>query len=350
MVGYFPRWLMPLFAPMISLGFVGCSALPQGVNTCVYVSNAGAATFSALLFDRTTETFSTTATYVPIAKVLAIRFHPIYKTVFVATFGGKVQSYTMTPSTCALTDLTSTAIANSTNLFFNYLGSFAYVVDNSQVYPYLADGTAGTLVGPADAAGSGSVITSHVSGSFVFLGDPASGKIYSYQLGGSTGSLANGTNVASGLTAGAGILDMTTTPNGKYLYGTDGTNLEEYSIDAYSGDLTLVSTTGVGTTSRSIVISPNGYTAVVANTGSNTVKTYLVSVVDGSLSLKQSYATNTPYAGAFESTGSYFFVTNNATNNVTAYGVSGSKFTAIAAGAYAVGAGPTAIAAINLAY
>ncbi len=179
---------------------------------------------------------------------------------------------------------------------------------------------------------------------------------YTIGQGGALTAIALGT-----LTTGDEPDGIAISPNGEYLYVTNqGSSTGENGISGYTigqgGALTAITsgTTMTGDSPIEIAISPNGdhrYATNSSSTGANGISGYTIGT-GGALTAISSGTTTTagiPADLAFSPNGDYLYVTissgTTSTDGISAYTIgTGGALTAITAGTFTAGDGPTGIA------
>jgi 6-phosphogluconolactonase (cycloisomerase 2 family) len=139
------------------------------------------------------------------------------------------------PSTLAADG--GTVVVNLTSQKYLYIP-----FNNGTVYGYAIDGTSGALTsvtGSPYTVLGGTSITATPAGTFLFVGDSASGDISVFSISATNGSL---TAVGSPFASGIAAAQITTDGLGKYLYATSGTGGAQVAALAIgsTGALSLV--------------------------------------------------------------------------------------------------------------
>lgn len=221
------------------------------------------------------------------------------------------------------------AIAVSSN------GSFAYVANSgtSNISAYTINSTTGVLsaaTGSPFAAGTAPrAVTVSPNNSFVYVANSGSNNISAYTIDPTTGAL---TVVAgSPFPAGTNPRAVSVSPNNSFVYvaNSGSNNISAYTIDPTTGALTIVagSPFAAGTSPLGVAVSPNGSFVYVVNQGSNDVSVYTVDPGTGALTALTGTTGNPFPAGTapvgltITSNGSFVYVANADSGNVSAYAV-----------------------------
>ncbi len=152
--------------------------------------------------------------------------------------------------------------------------------------------------------------------------------------------------------------------SGKYLYATDGTTVGVYAINGSNGALTYVSSTGTVaefpgqavidpagallSLAPSVAVDPSGQFAYVTDNASNVVSAYAINGTTEKLTAVpgSSFAAGTsPTAVAVDPSGRFVYVANASSNNVSAYALNSNTgaLTTIAGSPFAVGTSPSGL-------
>lgn len=276
-----------------------------------------------------------------------------------------VSGYTINTTTGALTAVagspfpagtTPSAVTVSPN------GSFAYVANSgsSNVSAYGIDPATGVLVtvagSPFPAGTTPNAVTVSPNGLLAYVANGGSNNVSAYTINTTTGVLTAvaGSPFATGTTPSA----VTVSPNGVFLFVTNGgsNNVSAYTINTTTGALAPVpgSPFPAGTTPSAVTVSPNGSFAYVTNQGSNDVSAYTIDTVTGVLTALGGGTGNpfaagtTPVGITITPNGSFVYVANSGSNNISAYtlNVGTGALTALAGGTgnpFPAGTSPTGI-------
>ena len=289
--------------------------------------------------------------------------------VYVANNGSNtVSGYTINATTGALVAATGSPFAAGTNpaaVAVSSNGAFAFVANSgsNNVSAYTINATTGVLTaaGAAVAAGTNpSAITVSPNGAFAFVANSGSNNVSAYTINSTTGAL---TAVAGGaVAAGTTPVAAAVSANSSFLYVVNqgSNNVSAYAIDAGTGALTaLAGGTGnpfaAGTAPVGIAIAPNGSFVYVANSGTNNVSAYSVNIGTGALTalaggIGNPFAAGTTPAGiTIAPNAAFVYVANGGSNDVSAYTLDSGTgvLTALAGGTgnpFAAGTSPSGIA------
>jgi YVTN family beta-propeller protein len=282
----------------------------------------------------------------------SVTVDPSGKFAYVASSGdvwdidfGSVLTYTINPTTGALTSTTGGINGTGTNgtpEFFNSValdpsGKFAYAADggafpegsfggSTSVSMYTINSTTGALasIGTIVAGTGPDSVAIDPAGKFAYVTNIGSNDVSMYTIDATTGALASiGTIVA-----GTGPDSVAIDPTGKFAYVTNfGSNdVSTYTVDATTGALTFIGSIAAGTNPFSVAVDPAGKFAYVANwTGSDTdgsVSMYTIDATTGGLTPTGTIATElSPTSIAIHPSGKFAYVTNSGSNSVSMYGI-----------------------------
>ena len=282
----------------------------------------------------------------------SVTVDPSGKFAYVASSGnvwdidfGSVLTYTINPTTGALTSTTGGIIGtgiNGTPEFFNSVavdpsGKFAYAADggafpvgsfggSSSVSMYTINSTTGALtsIGMIAAGAGPDSVAVDPAGKFAYVTNSLSNDVSMYTIDATTGALASIGTIA----AGTGPDSVAVDPAGKFAYVTNfGSNdVSMYTVDATTGALTFIGSIAAGTNPFSVAVDPTGKFAYVANwTGYNTdgsVSMYTVDATTGGLTPSGTIATGlSPTSIAIHPSGKFAYVTNSGSNSVSMYSI-----------------------------
>jgi 6-phosphogluconolactonase (cycloisomerase 2 family) len=177
------------------------------------------------------------------------------------------------------------------------------------------------------AAAPSNVVVSP-NGSFLYVSNQGSNNVSAYTIGG-TGALTPVTG--SPFASGTAPSSVAVSPNGSFLYVSNqgSNNVSAYTITGGTGVLTpLASLNGnpfaAGTSPSGVAVSPNGDFLYVSNQGSNNVSAYTITVGTGVLTA----VAGSPFAAGTSPSGvtvspndAFLYVSNQGSNNVSAYTV-----------------------------
>jgi YVTN family beta-propeller protein len=284
----------------------------------------------------------------------SVTLDPSGKFVYVASSGnvwdidfGSVSTYTINPTTGALTSTTGGINAtgiNGTPEFFNSVavdpsGKFAYAADggpfppffgiaggSSSVSMYTINSTTGALtsIGMIAAGAGPDSVAVDPAGKFVYVANFGSNDVSMYTIDATTGALASIGTIA----AGTGPVSVAVDPGDKFAYVTNfGSNdVSMYTIDATTGALTFTGSIAAGTEPFSVAVDPAGKFVYVANwTGYDTdgsVSMYTIDATTGGLTPAGTAATGlSPTSIAIHPSGKFAYVTNSGSNDVSMYSI-----------------------------
>ena len=228
---------------------------------------------------------------------------------------------------------------------------FAYVANyDNTVSIFAVDAASGKLRhnGYVTAGTRPSAVAVDPAGRFAFVVNSVSSDISAYTINATTGALTQincgggaGCNGASFL-AGSAPLSITIDPSGRFAYVANNTNsgsISAYTINAGNGTLARVDCGGgsgcsigngadftAGTYPYSVSVDPSGKFVYVTNDGSDNVSAYRINAATGALTAVTGspfVAGLRPRALALDPTGKFAYVANNG-GSVSAYAVNSS--------------------------
>ena len=217
----------------------------------------------------------------------------------------------------------------------------------------LSVGGSPTLIGTYAANTSPNNLLISPTSNYVYISNSDVGLITAFSLDSATGTLTPISGSPFG--AGGGVAGMTTDPNSRYLYAANNSDntVSAYTIDttgATPGKLTKIlgSPYGLGTASgpRAVATDTTGTYLYVANAGSNNVSAFMIGNGTGQLSQVNS---GTPYSVGTspvfiltEPAGQYLYVGNQGSTNVSGftYDSTTGKLTAISGSPFSLGSAP----------
>jgi 6-phosphogluconolactonase (cycloisomerase 2 family) len=155
----------------------------------------------------------------------------------------------------------------------------------------------------------------------VFRIEPTSGGLTS--VAGGTVALSS---APTGGGPGASAVSIAIDPGDKFAYVLTTAGLIAFTIHATTGTLTPVagSPVAVGSTPAAVAIDPSGSFLYVANGGSNNVSAYSINSGTGALSTVSGspfLAGTDPVAISFDKSGKFIYVQNTGSNNVSAFSI-----------------------------
>ncbi|WHZ29674.1 MAG: lactonase family protein [Nitrospira sp.] len=249
-----------------------------------------------------------------------------------------VSAYTI-EGTGALTPVTGSPFQAGTNpsaVTVSPNGSFLYVSNqgSNNVSAYTITAGTGVLVpltpgvgNPFAVGTSPSALTISSNGSFLYVSNQGSNNVSAYTITTGTGVLAS--VAGSPFAAGTSPSGVTVSPNDAFLYVSNqgSNNVSAYTITAGTGVLASVagSPFPAETNPSAVTVSPNGSFLYVSNQGSNNVSAYTITAGTGVLvplipGVGNPFAAGTsPSALTISSNGSFLYVSNQGSNNVSAY-------------------------------
>ncbi len=285
----------------------------------------------------------------------SVTVDPSGKFAYVASSGdvwaidfGSVLTYTINPTTGALTSTTGGINGTGTNgtpEFFNSVavdpsGKFAYAADggafppgsfggDSSVSMYTINSTTGALTSIGMiAAGTGPAsVAVDPAGKFAYVTNFESNDVSMYTIDATTGALASTGTIA----AGPGPVSVAVDPAGKFAYVANWTydtegSVSMYTIDATTGALISLGSIAAGTSAFSVAVDPAGKFAYVANwTGNDTegsVSMYTIDATTGVLTPTGTIATElSPTSIVIHPSGKFVYVTNSGSASVSMYSI-----------------------------
>lgn len=202
------------------------------------------------------------------------------------------------------------------------------------------------------------------TGAYLYVANESSNTISAYSINPTTGALISiGTPLATGTTP----YSIAMNPAGPYLYVANSgssSDISAYTRNSTNGTLSPLSTgtvpVGINIGPHSIVVDPAGtYAYVVATNSTTNSQVWAYSIDAGGVLSTPAGTTYTfaagisPYAITLDSTGSYAYVANRGSDDVSVFSVSNGQLVPItcstpssctATGDFTAGAGPAAIA------
>ena len=284
---------------------------------------------------------------------------------------GYVSMYTINPTTGALASIgppVSSLDYDAVSVTVDPFGKFVYVANggdgftsDGSVAMYTINATTGALTFTGAISGNCPglcvplSVAVHPSGKFAYVpnGGGLSNGVAIYTINTTTGALTSMGTIA----VGGFAVSVAVHPSGKFAYvatasdtpGSAG-NVSMYTIDATTGALTSIGTIAAGTIPAlpapiSIAVDPTGTFAYVANSGSNDVSMYTINATTGALTSIGMIATGTdPVSVAVDPAGEFAYVTNSGSNDVSMYTINATSGTLTPIGTIAVGSTPNSIA------
>jgi 6-phosphogluconolactonase (cycloisomerase 2 family) len=186
-------------------------------------------------------------------------------------------------------------------------------------------------------------------GDFIFVASPAQNSIFAFPVNNADGSL--GAPAKLTLAATVAPTGLVVHPSGKFLYATDPANNSVLAFTIANGALTQVSGSpfNAGTAPTGIATDPAGAELFVSNATSNNVSVYAIDRNSGGLGqvAGSPFATGGRGPGFVLATGSFVFVADQVTNDISAFTInSNGTLTAVQGSPFSVPTTPTWIAAV----
>jgi 6-phosphogluconolactonase len=305
----------PTTGALASTGMIAAAANDVAVSVAVdpagkfaYVANSGGS-ISMYTIDATTGALASIGPPVPTNDEFtdSVTVDPFGKFAYVASSGnvfdcdfGSLLTYTINPTTGALTSTTGGIIGtgvNGTPEFFNSValnpsGKFAYATDaagesgnSSSVSMFTINSTTGALTSIGIiAAGTGpDSVAVDPAGKFAYVTNFGSNDVSMYTIDATTGALASIGTIA----AGTGPVSVVVDPSGKFAYAVNfsSNDVAMYTINATTGALTSIGTIAAGLSPTWIAVHPSGKFAYVTNSASNDVSMYSIDGATGALTV-----------------------------------------------------------------
>jgi 6-phosphogluconolactonase len=254
-----------------------------------------------------------------------------------------VSAYTINTATGVLTPVTGSPFPAGTNpsaVAVSPNGRFAFVSNAStnNVSAYSINAATGVLTpvtgSPFSTGGAApSAVTVSPNGAFAFVANLGSNNVSVFTINAGTGAL---TAVAgSPFVVGTNPTGVTVSPDGLVAFVTNGvssgvsTDVSAFTVNPTSGVLTPVpgSPFAAGTNPIAVAVAPGGTFAYVVNRGDNTITVFSIDAATGALTALlggtgNPFPTGTaPNGIAITPNGSFLYVSNSGTNNVSAYAI-----------------------------
>lgn len=241
--------LDPLSVPVLIVGGAAHSLAFDATGRWAYLTNSADSTVGEYSLDSLTGLLAPLATStIPAASFAAsITADPWSQWLYtVSNHAGQVNQYAISSSNGELSALSPASLSPAPNIFSiitDPAGKFAYVTQS--------------LLG--------------------------SGEVYQFSIQSGTGALI-ALSPAS-VAVGSGAQGIRAHPNGKWVYVVNyyDNDVQEYSSNPITGQLTSLGTFPAGTGPVEIAIDPTGQWAYVSNSGSNTLSEYSIDSVTGAL-------------------------------------------------------------------
>ncbi len=279
--------------------------------------------------------------------------------VFVANSGSNnISAFVANTTTGALTAVANSPFAAGTSpesVGSDDQGRFLYAANSGGgVSAYLINRNDGSLAqaagSPFAAGASPFAVGVDPDGRFVYVGNAGSSNVSGFSITTATAALT-AVPMSPFLTT-ANPLRLRVDPAGRFLYvttGATGTDIFPINSDGSLG-ARLTEPPTAGQQSRDVVVAPNGQFAYVAN-GVGGVSAYAVNASSGALTLIQPSgggdffaAGTTPVALAVTPGGSFLYVANQGSNNVSGFSIGADgRLTAVTGSPFAAGSNPTSL-------
>ena len=307
----------------------------------------------------------------------SIAVDPTGKFAYVANAGcnggatGYVSMYTINPTTGALAPIGPPVTSldyTAESVTIDPSGKFVYVANagddyssDGSVVSYTINATTEALTSTGAIMGNcpGLCVPESValdpSGKFAYVpnGGGESNGVAMYTINATTGSLTS-----TGMIPVEGYaVSVAVHPSGKFAYAANANNtpgmagnVSMYTINATTGALTSIETVETGTifgepNPNAMAVDPTGSFAYVANSGSNNVSMYSINTTTGILTSLGLIASGTnPLSVAVDPTGKFAYVTNSGSNDVSMYTINATTGVLTSTGMVAAGQSPTSIA------
>jgi YVTN family beta-propeller protein len=284
---------------------------------------------------------------------------------------GCVSIYAVNPTTGALESMgpqVSSLDYGGESVSVDPSGKFAYVANggddfssDGSVVSYTINATTGALTSTGSIMGNcpGLCVPESVavdpSGKFAYVpnGGGESNGVAMYTINATTGALTS----TGMIPVGGFAVSVAVHPSGKFAYAANGNNtpglagnVSMYTINATTGALTSIGTVAAGTifgepNPIAMAVDPTGSFAYVANSGSNDVSMYSINTTTGILTpVGLIVAGTTPLSVAVDPTGKFAYVTNSGSNDVSMYTINATTGALTSIGTIAAGSTPASIA------
>ena len=233
---------------------------------------------------------------------------------------------------------------------------FVYAVVNAGVFVARINAETGALTPIAGSPfATGTVpmaITVDPTGRYVYVANRDSDNVSAYSIDAASGALAP--VGGSPFAAGDAPKSISVDPTGKFVYiaNKDSDNISAFRIDPATGSLAPIAGApfASGIEPNSIAIHPSGTFAFVANGGdvinTGTISVYGIDATTGALTLASApiAAESFPESVTTNRAGTFLYVANGGSNNVSAYAISTSgALTAVAGSPYGTGRGALSV-------
>lgn len=269
--------------------------------------------------------------------------------------GNEIVAYREDPNSGVLTAFSFSPIAaglSVQSLVLNPSNTFMYAANaggpNISLWAIASDGSLSEQGQRTTTDADPTVVAIDPAGAYLYVLNSGAGDITVFSIASSDGTLSQiGTGVPLGLTVATNMLLAS---SGDVLYvtgqGSLGGVVEVFSVSA--GSLTFVGSFATGTFPNGMAISSSGSYLYVANSGSDNISEYSIAS-DGSLSpltgspLGEAYLS--PTSLLIDKSGKYLYVANEGSSNVAAYSIgSDGSLTLLTNSPFATGSQPSLIA------
>jgi 6-phosphogluconolactonase len=282
-------------SPFPAIGTAPAALLING--NFLYVADSGSNEVAVFSINGAVGTLSSAGTPSATgATPIALCVDPTGTYLYVAnSASSNISAYSIDPATGLLTELSNSPFAagdGPSSLQVDPTGNYLYVANQisgtvSVLKIDTGSGALSPISGSPFVSGSGAAsIVIDPAGAFAYVANETGGSISAFAIDSSTGAL----NALSGspIPAVSSPSSLAVDPAGGFLYASSAVNsaaaVAAYSINASTGALTLSGTTAsTGITSTGIVLDPTGSFAFVANTGTNNVSVFTVDSASGAL-------------------------------------------------------------------
>jgi 6-phosphogluconolactonase (cycloisomerase 2 family) len=311
----------------------------------VYVANIGSNNVSGYTINSETGALTTVAgsPFAAGAFPASVAVNPSGRFAYVANSGASdnVSGYRINSETGALTAIPGSPFPGGdgpASIIVTPNGKFAYVANffggQNNVSGYRIDPRTGALTAiPGSPFPAGSVpfsVAVAPNGKFAYVANQGSNNVSGYAIDRKTGAL---TAIAgSPFPAGSTPFSVAVDRSGSFAYTANfgSNNVSGYTIDPSTGALTPIAASSgnpfpAGSAPVSVAVDPSGKFAYVANFGSNNVSGYTIDPSTGALTPIAASSGNPfpagsgPFSVAVDPSGTFAYVANNGSNNVSGY-------------------------------
>jgi 6-phosphogluconolactonase (cycloisomerase 2 family) len=238
---------------------------------------------------------------------------------------------------------------------FAYVTNIVQDVGNGEITAYSIDPSTGALT---EIPGSPFLTKDHPNwvavepvGRYLYVTNSDSNNISGYNIDAASGNLSPipGSPFPTGILPGWVAIH----PSGKFAYVTHRTappaNLRAFAIDESTGSLSFIAAYSAGNDAREVAVDPTGSFLYVANFGSNNVSAYTIDQTNGRLTIVPGSpfpAETDPQSLTVDPSGQFAYVANFASNTISAFRIEdgttpgGSPGSLSFIAAYSAGNGP----------